>query len=208
MKITRYPQSCLLIEKSGRRIVIDPGLPFSNKYDHGDLGTVAAVFYTHEHGDHCDPALIEKWADEGVAIYGPGDLAVDQDKVKALQPQDVIDIVGFRIRAVDLPHCSLRSTPVPYNLGYVVDETLLHPGDSSESSGIKVKYLAVPILGPDISPKDAIDQIFATGAEIVIPIHYDIWGANPDNFTNFCKFMGAPQVDVRPLAWGQSIELN
>lgn len=37
MKVTKYPQSCLLIEKDGHRIVIDPGNVFTASYKVADL---------------------------------------------------------------------------------------------------------------------------------------------------------------------------
>jgi L-ascorbate metabolism protein UlaG (beta-lactamase superfamily) len=60
MKITKYPQSCLLLEKNGQRIVIDPGKFFAEKYSFAELGEISAVLYTHRHGDHLD-ATKAKW---------------------------------------------------------------------------------------------------------------------------------------------------
>jgi L-ascorbate metabolism protein UlaG (beta-lactamase superfamily) len=207
MKITKYGQSCLVIEKDGKRIVLDPGSFFSAKHKASELGEVAAVFYTHQHADHFDESLIEAFQSTKVEIYGPADLAEHHEGVQAVQPNDELTVGGISIKAVDLPHCAIGPSPRPYNLGYIIDDRLLQPGDSADSAGIEIEIIAVPILGPDISPLDAINQIVATKAKIAIPIHYDMFGADPATFKQWCQWMGAPEVDVRVLADGESVEL-
>lgn len=44
MRLTRYPQSCLLIEEpDGGRVLVDPGRFVAEAYDLDDLGEVDAV---------------------------------------------------------------------------------------------------------------------------------------------------------------------
>jgi L-ascorbate metabolism protein UlaG (beta-lactamase superfamily) len=206
MKITRYGQSCLVLEKDGKRIALDPGMFFSAKHGAAELGTLAAVFYTHQHPDHFDEKLASELS-KTTKLYGPSDLAEHHAMVTAMEPGDEQEAAGFQIKAVDLPHCAVGPSPRPYNLGYIVDERLLQPGDSSDSAGVEVEILAVPILGPDISPLDAINQIVATKARIAIPIHYDMFGADPSTFGQWCKWMGAPDVETRVLGDGESTEV-
>lgn len=59
MKITRYPQSCILVEKGGQQIVIDPGSLFLQTHTIAELQNVAAVLYTHQHPDHYEPSIAD-----------------------------------------------------------------------------------------------------------------------------------------------------
>jgi len=65
MKITRFTQSCLLIEEAKARILIDP----SGEDSVVDFGELDAVLYTHEHADHFDPTLCKKFMEQGIAVY-------------------------------------------------------------------------------------------------------------------------------------------
>ncbi len=60
MKVTKYPQSCLVIEKDGKRAVIDPGSLVLPKYKASDILPIDLILITHEHQDHADPALIDQ----------------------------------------------------------------------------------------------------------------------------------------------------
>ena len=65
MRVTRFTQSCLLVENGGSRILIDP----SGEDLAVDFGKLDAVLYTHEHADHFDPALCKKFMEQGTAVY-------------------------------------------------------------------------------------------------------------------------------------------
>jgi L-ascorbate metabolism protein UlaG (beta-lactamase superfamily) len=81
MKITKYPQSCLLIEQNGKRILIDPGSLVTRKYSAKDLLPIDAILITHEHSDHADPTLINELLDlTKVPVVG------NQSTAKELSP--------------------------------------------------------------------------------------------------------------------------
>ncbi|MGH7782782.1 MAG: MBL fold metallo-hydrolase, partial [Candidatus Binatia bacterium] len=63
MKVTRYFQSCLLIEVNGVTILIDP----SGQDKETDFGKLDAVFYTHEHLDHFDADMAQTFVEQGIA---------------------------------------------------------------------------------------------------------------------------------------------
>lgn len=205
MKVTKYPQSCLLLEKDGRRIVIDPGNFFAAKYGIEQLGTVEAVLYTHQHPDHFGASLVQEFTARGVKLYGNtavgeliGPVAIT---VNSGQP---FKAAGFEILPHDLPHCRTIELPPPQNTGYVIDDNFFHPGDGVVTSGVTVDGLAVPIAGPDISFVDAIDLAKQVKANKIIPMHYhqDAFWANPENFAQRIKF-----ADVLVLQDGESVEL-
>lgn len=206
MKITRYFQSCLLIEDGGTRLLVDPS---GNEKDNAPkLGKLDAVIYTHEHSDHFDPELAEQFAGQGTPIYANASTA---GKMKS-RPNVVTDGQGFKVGAIDikvieLPHCPMPDGSAgPQNSGYLIEGKLFHPGDGKELAGLKVDNLAVPMLGPDVSVRDACDFAKQVGAKNVIPIHYDSFGAKPDFLVMASQRFNMP-FEVWPLANGESTEI-
>ena len=205
MKVTRYFQSCLLIEDKGTRILIDPSGQEKDRLS--EFGKLDAVFYTHEHGDHFDAGMAQDFVEQGVApVYANASTAklIEASKTEVKDGQEY-DINGLKVKAIELPHCLMvdGSTSVQ-NTGYLVDGKLFHPGDGAELEGLSVDTLAVPISGPDISLKDAYAFTMQVKAKQVIPIHYDFLGGNPDYLGSSLNKKG---VKVHGLTIGDSIEL-
>ena len=74
MKVTKHEHACLVIEKGGSALIVDPGaftMPL------GDLLGVVAVVITHEHGDHWTPEQLQRILDRnpGARILGPAGVA-------------------------------------------------------------------------------------------------------------------------------------
>lgn len=204
MKITRYFQSCLLIEEEGVRLLIDPSGHEAGNFE--AFGKLDAVIYTHEHGDHFDAGLAQKFQDSGVSIYANAGTA----RQMKTQPSIVTDgqefeVKGVKVKALELPHCLMwDGSEGPQNTGYLVAGKLFHPGDGKELAGLNVEILALPINGPDISLKDALGFAKQIGAKKFIPIHYDYLGGNPNVFVDVAKGMS---LEGHVLDKGQSIEL-
>jgi len=210
MKVTKYPQSCLLIEDNGRRLLIDPGSLVPMHFKAADLLPIDAILITHEHPDHADPELIKTLlAAKAVPV-------IANASTKKLFPDLVTEVVsdgqdfdaaGWKIQARELPHCLMvDGTPGPQNTGYVIEGVLFHPGDGITIENLQVDNTAVPFAGPDISPKDVFDFIKATGAKTIIPIHYDYFTANIPVISQWIN-RAMPDVKFMPLENGQSTEL-
>ena len=68
MKITKYPQSCLLVETKGKKILIDPGT-LKYKEEYFDVwNSVDIILITHKHPDHCNTEILEK-INDNIKIY-------------------------------------------------------------------------------------------------------------------------------------------
>lgn len=204
MKVTRYFQSCLLIEDGGARILIDPSGQEKDRLS--EFGTLDAVLYTHEHGDHFDAGMAAQFAQQGATVYVNASTAkrIEAAKTEVSDGQE-LDIKGLKVKAMELPHCLMVDgrTSVQ-NTGYLIGEKFFHPGDGKELAGLSVDTLAVPISGPDISLKDAYDFTIQVSAKQVIPIHYDFLGGNPDFLGQSLNKKG---VQVHGLTIGDSIEI-
>lgn len=210
MKVTRFTQSCLLLEQDGHKLVIDPGEQFLQLHSIADLGGVEAVLYTHEHSDHYNANIAEQLIAAGATLYANESTAklIGDGKVSVVNDGDVFTAAGFEVTARELPHCLLPDGSAgPQNTGYVINGALFHPGDGKELDGLTVDNLALPIAGPDISILDAITFAKQVSAKVAIPIHYTVVPADPDVFATYAK-RGAPSLEVRVLADGESTGIN
>src|SRR3990167_1636796 len=204
MKITRFTQSCLLVENGGSRILIDP----SGEDSAVDFGKLDAVLYTHEHADHFDPALCKKFMWQGIAVYANASTAKQiEGQRNVVKDGQEFKAGSFQIKVIELPHCLMADgSPGPQNVGYLINAKLFHPGDGKELAGLNVDTLAVPIAGPDISIKDAFDFAKQASAKVVIPIHYGVMGAKPDFFVMLSTRFKMP-FEIHTLQNGESLEI-
>ncbi len=209
MKVTKYPQSCLLLEKEGKRVVIDPGIAFTAKYAVSDLGVIDAVLYTHQHADHFDNAIVEQLKTSGVALYANADVvALIGEGATQVNSGDLFILAGFEILPHDLPHAVMPDgSEGPHNTGYIIDGNFFHPGDGTETTGVSVETIAAPILSPSTSFYQANQLAQMVGAKRLIPIHNDLnFMADPQTFKVFNERFGVA-VEVIALQNGESVEL-
>ena len=203
MKVTKFLQSCLLVENDGRCILIDPGRPFAAKHQLAELPRLSAILITHRHADHLDADFIAQAAAERISVYANADVNKVVENVQLVRDQDKFEVDGFSVQAIDLPHCLMvDGSAGPPNTGFLIDSKLLHPGDGKELAGLIVDYLALPISGPDISMHDAANFANQVKAKRVIPVHYDLMGGKPEIFARM--YQGA---EVVILADAESVEL-
>jgi L-ascorbate metabolism protein UlaG (beta-lactamase superfamily) len=207
MKVTRYFQSCLLVEDGDVRVILDPSANDADNFD--NFGKLDAVIYTHEHSDHFDPELTAKFADAGVKVYANASTAKQMKSPPSKVVTDGLkwDINGMSVEAKELPHCLMvdGSTSVQ-NTGYLLAGKFFHPGDGVELEGFSAEVAAVPITGPDISLKDSFVFSRNLSAKLVIPIHYDFIGTKPEVFSMFAE-RTKPGFSVKVLGQSESTEV-
>ena len=192
-----------------RRVLVDYGAVAAPHISPAKLGRFYAIVYTHGHIDHLVPDAAVAWLDAGVPVHGNADVAsiIGDDRVQVFEPGETVGIAGFQVQTYNLPHCLMvdgSTTPTP-NTGLLFDQELLLPGDSTiVPDSLIVKAVAVPIWGPDITFKDAVQMVDELHAEIMIPVHYDVVGMNPHGLNIFGVEHGR---DLRILENGESTEL-
>lgn len=206
MKVTKHPQSCLVIEaRNDARLLIDPGLFAAEVLSVDDLGPIDGVLVTHRHPDHVDARLLDPLRDRGVEVVANDDTAdaVGRDGIRVIRDGQRFTLAGVDVAAYDLPHqVMVDGSPGPPNTGFLVDGRLFHPGDGLDIDGLASEVLALPIAGPSCSFHDAYRLATKLQAETVIPVHYAMFIADPKLFADKS---GLP--DVRVLADGEATDL-
>lgn len=205
MRITKYPQSCLLVETGGVRLLIDPGSFVTSSYGPETFGDVDAVLYTHRHGDHFQASLLDPLAAAGAQFVTNADVAslMTGHDVTILEDRHTTKVSAISIQAFDIPHCLMvDGSEGPPNTGFVIGGTLLHPGDGVHAPA-QVEVVAAPIAGPSVSMHAAYEFVREAQASTVVPIHYDAFIAKPEQFAKACDI-----ADVRVLGDGESTDVE
>lgn len=165
MKITKFTHACVRLEHEGRVLVVDPGVwsePFA-------LRGADAVLVTHEHGDHVDLLRLHGL---GVPVYAPQGADLRDLDVHRVAAGEEFTAAGFAVRAVGGRHAEIHGgLPDCVNLGYLVDGSVYHPGDSLHVPDADVETLFVPVHGSWLKTTEALDFVNAVEPERAFAIH-------------------------------------
>jgi L-ascorbate metabolism protein UlaG (beta-lactamase superfamily) len=176
MKLTKHEHACVVLEKDGATIVIDPG-----SFSSGAAGIVAdadAILITHEHMDHVHEAAINEAlaARPELRVYAPASLSGTfpghQDQFTAVAAGDELTLASFGVTVHGSEHAVIHpDIPVVANVGYLVDGSLYHPGDAFFVPEVPVSVLLLPTSGPWMKIGEAADYVRAVRPQQVIQIH-------------------------------------
>ncbi len=209
MKVKKFPQSHLVISKDGKTLIIDPGyITFEKGFKVGDFQNADVYLISHQHPDHLGPETIKEVVGEK-AVFGNSDVVAKLkeagvDQAKEIKNLEEIEIEGFKIKAVDVPHFKKEGVQMPPNTGFLIDGVFFHPGDGDKAPDVISENAAVPIAGATITYDTALEFIEGIGAKVVIPIHYDWYKAEAQEFKKLASNFG---IDVRPLNHGEETEI-
>lgn len=219
MIIKKYLHSCVVLEEGGKRLLFDPGafVFIEEKFKPEDLGPVDVVVITHSHPDHFFPDALK-----ALQALHQFTLLASADIIKAAQeaglectmeyamPGEVINIEGFAIQAFDVPH---ERIPIecPHNMGYKINDTVYHPGDSylvSSSLG-SVKVLLLPNGGPWATTKQTVEFAEKIKPVMAIPIHdamhKDFWLERLNG--SMAGWMQERGVEYKVLGPGENVKV-
>ena len=161
MQLTKFGHSCVRVEEDGHTLLIDPGsytdVPVA-------IEGAQAVLITHEHPDHIDIGALTTAAraNPDLQIFAPASVmpALDEfnDQVSVTEAGATVTAAGFEIQGIGGQHALIHPTiPLVANVGYIVNGTLYHPGDSFIVPTTSVKAVLVPIHAPWSKSSEVID---------------------------------------------------
>ncbi|MBI4092473.1 MAG: MBL fold metallo-hydrolase [Candidatus Kerfeldbacteria bacterium] len=179
--VTKYAQSCFLIEKDGQRCLIDPGnyVYERDSMQPSDWPKVDVILVTHEHPDHAHVAGIKLLVErDACPVFTNGSFARQlQDQgilARVVSPGENMTAGGFTIRGVLQKHGKLPSgLPEPEDVGFIVDDTFYTTGDSVPLPDMPhADVLFVPVAGPQMSFDTAKKMIETVKPKLTIPMHH------------------------------------
>jgi len=174
MKITKYQHACLVIEKEGATLVVDPG---SYTHDFIIPKRVDGIIITHEHTDHFDEKLVQ-----AILLAHPKAVIVAHESISgrftnfttiAAKLGETSQVGPFALRFFGGTHATIAdSIPVPPNLGVLVDNRFYYPGDSFVvPDGVQVQELALPASAPWLKISDAMTFLAQVRPRYAFPTH-------------------------------------
>lgn len=214
MKITKYPQSAILLEYKNKRILIDPGsFCYSNNFTPDDWGKIDILLITHEHQDHFFPEAVKVIAKNNPNIKIITNKSVHdlllQDEVQSqiILDREMIKIEDIEIMGIQSVHGAIPEVMPnpPEVIGFLIDNKFYHPGDTVDfPNKPKAEIVFVPFSGKvTLNTSEAVQFAREIGAKIAIPIHYDS-PKYPVDPNDFVKEAGDLALYVKN---GESVEL-
>ena len=152
MQLTKFTHACVRLDDGDRSVVIDPGV-FSEVDE--ALDGARAVLITHEHPDHIDVEKIRLAlaGDSRLQLFAPAAVTAQLDdaagQVVTVEPGADFQAGGFEVRSFGGQHALIHpAVPVIANVGYLVDGSVYHPGDSFTVPNVAVRTLLLPSNAP------------------------------------------------------------
>lgn len=218
MKITKFPQSCLLIDTKGKKILIDPGT-LKYKEEYFDIwNKVDVILITHKHPDHCNTEVLEKINDK-IKIYSSEEVQ-DANKnlnISVVKENDIIELDDIKIEVVHAIHgyqpLLKGDKEINENIGYIVDDGDNRLYTTSDTicfrNDYKADILCIPVTGHGLTMSAFEASLYAkeVGATLTIPIHMDNPSFPPD-FEYIKEMFNKYEVEYEILENEETIEIE
>lgn len=218
MKITKFPQSCLLIETEGKKILVDPG-NLKYKKEYFDIwNTADIILITHKHPDHCNTEILEE-LNKNITIYSTKEVAEANKslKISIIKENDIIELDNIKIEVVYAIHgyqpLLKGAKEINENVGYIIDDGQNRLYTTSDTICFKNDYkaniLCIPVTGHGLTMSAFEAALYAKEVEAVltIPIHMDN-PAFPPDFDFIREMFAKYEVEYEILENDESIEIE
>lgn len=215
MKITKYPQSCLMVETNNKRLLIDAGsLKYQDKFLE-EWKKVDVILITHKHGDHIKNDVLK---DINVPIYSTQEVQDNYPEINfnIIKENDIVELDKIKIEVVKAIHgynpLLKNGGEVLENVGYIIDDGNHRLYITSDTicfnNDYKADIVALPVTGYGLTMTAFEASLLSKelGANLVLPIHMDN-EKYPTNINymkeNFDKF----QINYKVLNIEESVEI-
>jgi L-ascorbate metabolism protein UlaG (beta-lactamase superfamily) len=232
-RLTWLGHSTVLIELDGTRLLTDPLLrrwvfhlrrrvPLPR-----DLPKVDAILISHAHWDHLERRSLKLVDNAGPVVVPRHAGRLVRPRGLELEPGGETKVGSLTVRATSAEHRVGRrlGSPVGGALGYVISgsRSVFFAGDTDVFDGMRelapldAALLPVGGWGPTVpaghmNPRRAAEALRLLKPRLAVPIHWGTYtapfahGEGGEEFAREAAEL-APEVDVRVLAVGESVEL-
>lgn len=225
MRITKYNQSCLLIETNNKRILIDPGnICYTEKMYNEEWVNIDAILVTHRHQDHCYQEVIRKIIErDNCKIYTSSEVNNYNhfNNTVVVKENDVVEIfpnIKMEVtRAVHGYFIGMHEADkeIFENIGFIIDDGSIRLYTTSDTinfyNDYKCDILCMPFNGNGLTlgMTDGIWFAKKINPKLVLPIHLqhpkDIM--NPD-IDKLKQELELNCLNYRIMKVGETIEFN
>jgi L-ascorbate metabolism protein UlaG (beta-lactamase superfamily) len=202
VKLTKHEHACVVLEKDGARFVIDPGAFSQNAAD--IISGADAILITHEHADHVHEGAVNEAlsARPELAVYAPAAMAgmfsAHAGQFTPVAAGDEFTIGDFTISVHGHDHAVIHpDIPTIANVGYLIDESVYHPGDAYFVPAASVTTLLLPTSGPWMKLGEAADYVRTVRPQHMVSIH-DLLLSDVGKMIN-SQFLGEQGLTGIPL---------
>ena len=172
MKITKYPQSCIMIETNNKKILIDAGgIKYQDKFLE-IWKTADIILITHKHGDHIKADVLK---DLNIPIYSTNEVQNTYPEIKfnIVKENDIITLDNIKIEVVHAIHgyqALLKGAKeVHENVGYIIDDGKNRLYTTSDTICFKNDYKADILCIPGGVPAPADILRFHGQGQLPLP---------------------------------------
>ena len=211
MKLTKHEHACVVAEKDGTSIAIDPGT-FSPDVA-GIIAGADAILITHEHADHVSAAAVNAaLADRpDLTVYAPealrGLFAAHAEQFTAVADGAELMVGAFSVTVHGAEHAVIHSSiPGCANVGFLLDGSVYHPGDAYHVPRAPVTTLLLPTSGPWMKFAEAIDYVCAVQPQQTVQIHESLLSETGQKAAGaLLGDKGPTRTPLAAIAVGQSL---
>lgn len=206
VRITPIYHASVLLQAGGKNIYVDPVRP--GNFD--GLPQADLILITHDHGDHMDPATIQRLSKTGTQIMAPRVVAKTVTTADPIANGETKTCGAWSIEAI--PAYNLKRGPAPGALyhpkgrgnGYVLTyggKRFYFSGDTEgvpemrALRNIDVAFVCMN-LPYTMTPEEAADAVRAFHPRVVIPYHDRGTGTSV-----FQRDLQGTGIEVRILNW-------
>lgn len=203
MKITKLEHSGIIIEKDGKNIVFDP---VEYKKQIPKIENVVAVVITHRHSDHLQMDVLKKILanSPNAKIFTTNETTQIIENAVGVSAGMSLEVEGFKLSFFGSDHAAIVPGQIPCtNIGVVVDDFIVNPGDSFDLPVAPAGILFVPISGPWLKIYESMEYVEKARPKIVVPFH-DAFLSEFGESTSInwlkraCENVGAECKTIRP----------
>lgn len=182
MKITKYPQSCVMVETNNKKILIDAGgLKYQEKF-FKDWKKSDIILITHKHTDHIKADTLKEL---NIPIYSTQEVQEEfpELNINIVKENDIITFDNLKIEVVKAVHGynpNLKDGKEVFeNVGYIIDDGKNRFYSTSDTicfnNDYKADIVALPVTAHGLTMSSYEAALFARelGAKLVLPVHMD-----------------------------------